>query len=183
MSQQGKPSDLAQIAMLTLYFCAVVFGLWGLWTVKQSGDLRNRRDQQEKSLTDLSRVLGLAESEQTILDFRRREESKKNAGNIASSIQEVINKMDGSASQPEIANYSTNEKPVGNKIKELEYQAVFKPKRRSDLLTFLQRLENEAPHLSFSKVKLENKARRSAEESSWVLSLTAVSYIGDETLE
>lgn len=183
MAQQGKPSDLAQITMLTLYFCAIVFGLWGMWMSKQSGDWQAFRDQQAKSLTDLDRYLKSEEPRNTLLEHRRREESKKNAGKIASSIQEVISKMAGSASQPEIASASNNDKPAGNNIRELQYIVAFKPKRRSDFVTFLQRLENEAPHLSFSKVKMENKARRSEEESGWVMNLTAVSYVGEEPPE
>ncbi len=178
MAGKNQTSDVTQILLLTLFLCSVVFGGWGLWLYNGSESLRQATQRESANLQGLKELFEGAESKDVVLEYLRREESKKNSGKISSTINEIIESMKNSTAKPEIDSSSNNSTPVAGLIRNT-YTVSFKPKPLREQITFLANIQTRAPHLGFDKVKLNNRAKNADAEEAWELTLVLMTYSGE----
>ncbi|NCF54968.1 MAG: hypothetical protein GWP41_01725 [Planctomycetia bacterium] len=180
MSSKGSTNDLVQIVLLTLFLCSGVFGAWGFYVKGQAAEYKARTAAEEVQLGKLKQLLGSAESKEVVLAHRRREDSKKNAGNISDVVIDIIESMKNSSARPEIKSATKDEKSLRDNFKKFVYNATFEPRLLRDHITFIANISARAPHLGFEKVKLVNRSKRGSYEDLWDLTLVIVSFGGEE---
>ena len=181
MSSKKETSDLTQILLLTLFLCSAVFGAWGWWIRSEAQEYRRATETEARNFSELTELLGSAESKEVVEEHRRREESKKKADKTSSIISEIVEDMRNSTAKPEIVASSSDKRENGGLTKHT-YSATFGSKPLRDHITFLEKIRTRAPHLGFEKLELSNKNKKSSTTAEiWEMKLKLISYSGGES--
>jgi hypothetical protein len=173
-ARNQQQNDLLQNVLFTFCLCTVVFTGWGIWSSLRVNRLLAERKTEESNLKALARELRDPKNVQALRDYRARQESEKNSGQIDTAVSSVL-KNSANPLKIKLAP-PTPPKVIGQGITEHSHRVTFNPAPINDVYAFLALLEAEQPHLEFRSLTVKSAKKRDTDPDEWELDVTLVTY-------
>jgi len=176
MAGNKSGNDTIQIILMTFYLMAIFFGCWGAWNhlYKDRKEVV-KRDKERQNLARLESLLKDPKSKDTLLSYRRIQESKANQGELSEEVYGVVKTIGNLNERIENRSNRAGARQSGGMV-EVKTVFEFKPMELgAGLLHFVAAVETKLPHCSFSKVQLTRKAR-GEDADLWAAEMHIVTY-------